>query len=171
MSNSINKQHFINLRGDKFQGIGCKVHNAKADADGLIVRTAVGSAETMNTVVIGDDNEFLVLLCYHADMDSYDIFFKPEPKKNLKKNRVWNIKMAKAKLEAEVRNKLLFVHAILGCDTTSQVFSIGKGIALKKLKTSSDFRDQVAVFHRALGANSKDYIIAADEKGRSELVQ
>ena len=36
-------------------------------------------------------------------------------------------------------NKLLFVHAILGCDTTSQPFGIGKGKALKMLKKKTSF--------------------------------
>ena len=34
-----------------------------------------------NTVLVGDDTDLLVLLCYHANLDSCDIFFRPEPKK------------------------------------------------------------------------------------------
>ena len=50
-------------------------HHAKADTDGLIVHTAVESTEAMNTVVIGNDTDLLVLLCYTADVDSCDVFF------------------------------------------------------------------------------------------------
>ena len=34
---------------------------------------------------------------------------------------------------------ILFGHALLGSDTTSRVFGIGKGVALKQLRNSEDF--------------------------------
>ena len=41
---------------------------------------------------------------------------------------------------------MLFAHAILGCDTTSRVFSIGKGLALKHIRTDKHFITQAEVF-------------------------
>ena len=42
---------------------------------------------------------------------------------------------------------LLFLHAILGCDTTSRVPGIGKAAALKKYANSLHFREQAKVFN------------------------
>ena len=41
-----------------------------------------------DTVVIGDDTDFLVLLLRHAELDSHELFLAPEPKQSSKKNRV-----------------------------------------------------------------------------------
>ena len=59
----------------------CKVYHAPRDADLLIVQKALESATMENTVLVDDDTDLLVLLCYHANLDSCDIFFRPEPKK------------------------------------------------------------------------------------------
>ena len=47
------------------------------------------------------------------------------------------------------RNDLLFLHAILGCDTTSSVHGIGKAGSLKEIKyaNSLHFRKQAKVFN------------------------
>jgi hypothetical protein len=41
---------------------------------------------------------------------------------------------------------ILFAHAILGCDTTSRLFGIGKGHGLKLLKDNNTFLEQASVF-------------------------
>ena len=41
---------------------------------------------------------------------------------------------------------MLFAHAILGCDTTSRVFSMGKGLALKHIRSDKHFITQAEVF-------------------------
>ncbi|KAJ8416228.1 hypothetical protein AAFF_G00382500 [Aldrovandia affinis] len=40
----------------------------------------------------------LILLIYHANLKSHNLFFTPEPKKSTKKPRVWNIKAVKQQL-------------------------------------------------------------------------
>ena len=55
---------------------------SKGDADVLIVKTAVDSAVTHPTVLIGDDTDLLVLLCYHRKADGSDLYFQLEPKAN-----------------------------------------------------------------------------------------
>ena len=75
----------------------CKVYHAPGDADVLIVQKVVESATIMDTTLVGEDTDLLILLCYHANLDSHNIFniyFQPEPKKNMKKPEVWNIKAA-----------------------------------------------------------------------------
>ena len=65
------------------------------------MQKAVESATATDTVLIGDDTDLLVLLIYHTNLKSHDLFFQPEPKKSMKgmnKPRVWNIKALKQQL-------------------------------------------------------------------------
>ena len=68
LKNKENKHQFLQMLSRNLQTIGCKTIHARADADTLIVETAINSARTMDTVLIGDDTDLLILLCYHADM-------------------------------------------------------------------------------------------------------
>ena len=95
----------------------CHLHN---DADILIVQTDIDSA--IDAVLIGDDTDLLVLLCYYTDLKSHNFFFRPEAKRN-QQQRIWNIKVVKAQ---EMCTNILFIHAILGCDIGSQLYGIGK---------------------------------------------
>ena len=36
-------------------------------------------------VLVGEDTDLIILLCYHANLDSHDIFFHSEPKKKHEK--------------------------------------------------------------------------------------
>ena len=60
---------------------------------------------------------------------------------------MWDIKEAKLKLGADLCDNLLFVHAILGCNTTSSVYSLGKGTALKKYMQDAKFRECATAFN------------------------
>ena len=44
-----------------------------------------------------------------------------------------------------VCNNMVFVHAILGCDTTYRVFSMGKGLALKHIRSDNHFITQAEI--------------------------
>ena len=57
----------------------------------LIVKTAIESAKERNTVLVGVDTDLLVLLCFYTRSDSFDLYFKPEPKANSRR-RVRNMK-------------------------------------------------------------------------------
>ncbi|KAK3754547.1 hypothetical protein QZH41_005582 [Actinostola sp. cb2023] len=137
---------------------------AERDADLLIVKIAVESTQTKTTILIGDDTDLLILLLFYIDPDGYDLFFIPEPKTNSLRRRVWNIKSIQAQLGKEVCRNILFIHAVLGCDTTSRTHGIGKGSALKKFITSAHFREQVQMFN---GIATKEAIETA---GHNALV-
>ena len=132
LANRKNKQQFIFMLSRELEKNNCKTYHASGDADLLIVQIAVQSASTSNTVLVGDDTDLIVLLCYHAKLESHDLFFCPEPKKNTKKLRIWNIKATKEKLSQDICSNILFIHAFLGCDTTSCLYGIGKGMSLSK---------------------------------------
>ena len=146
LSNKINKEKFVNLLGKELEKSHCEVYHADGDADLLIVLKAIESAKTQETVLIGDDTDLLILLCYHTTFDLHPLHLKSEPKSNSNKNRLWNIQAVKRQLGTEVCNNILFLHAILGCDTTSRLHGIGKGKSVKKFRECSYFHEQVILF-------------------------
>ena len=166
--NKENKQKFINLLGSQLSKHGHVVQHAEEDADRLIVEATVKAATESNTVLVGDDTDLLIILCSKDFNTRFDVFFRPEPKSNVKKTpRCWDIRKLQKLLGKEICAHILFTHAILGCDTTSRVFGVGKPVALKKLKISSYFRQQAAVFQDS-NACSGD-IIAAGENALVSL--
>ncbi len=147
LSNYTNKQQFINMLSNMLQNEGCQVHNARGDADLLIVTTALEAAIKTCTVVVGDDTDLLILLLYHMTAESCNIYLRPEPKQSMKKQlKVWNIRLVKGVLGNNICTNILFIHAVLGCDTTSRLFGIGKRVALKKALDSPYFCLQASVF-------------------------
>ena len=126
LSNMSNKRQFIELLVEKLHKEGHTVICAEADADVLIAQTAVQT--TTPTVVIGEDTDLLILLIYHVKSEQI-MFYKSE----IKGRKIWDIRLIKQRM-GKLFKYLLFAHAILGCDTVSRVFGLGKGQALKKLK-------------------------------------
>ena len=63
-------------------------------------------------------------------------------------------------LGEQVCKSLLFAHAVLGCDTTSQLYGRGKKVALKLICTNPVFQAQAAVFVNS----TNEQVIAAGEK-------
>ena len=124
----------------------CETNNVDGDADLLIVKTAVDSARSKTTVLVGGDTDLLILLLFHANPDTRDLFFIPEPKSNYFRRRIWNIKKMQEQLGREVCDNILFVHAFLGCDTTSRIHGIGKGKLFKMFETSSELKQNANTF-------------------------
>ena len=61
--------------------------------------------------------------------------------KNIKgESKVWSIRFACEHLGQCVCDGILAIHALFGCDTTSRVFSIGKGVALTKFQKDGRFQ-------------------------------
>ncbi|MES9879833.1 MAG: hypothetical protein ABW185_03030 [Sedimenticola sp.] len=164
ISNPQNKQMFINLLSETICQDGIEIKHAPGDADVLIVQTAVACSTTASTVVVGEDTDLLILLCYHTRPgEGYDIYFKPESKMGTKKQqRCWDIKMTQRVLGGDVCSHMLFVHAVLGCDTTSRAHGIGKGVALKQLMCNSAFKEQAGIFLK--GSSTVADVVEAGEK-------
>ena len=146
LTHSSNKQRFIDYLGKALCQSGCQVLHAKADADLLIVLKAVEVAKTTKTALVGDGTDLLFLLLYHAELQSFDLYFAPEPKKN-SKCRTWDIKNVKAKLGSLMCSHILFLHAMLGCDTTSRLYNIGKSTILKKFKAETILHQSAEIFN------------------------
>ena len=118
----------------------------------------------LNTVVVGEDTDLLILLLHHANMDSKELY---QSRSKTQKVRLWNIKASKEKLGSCICSKLLFIHAITGCDTTSRLYGIGK--TLSKVQCSDEFTKISEVFMQE-NAN-KDDIISVGEKALASSLQ
>ena len=73
LSNSNNKQSFNDnyiMLSKYLQKVGCLTHHSQANADLLIVQTALESARRASTVLVGNDNDFLSLLCYYTEISA-----------------------------------------------------------------------------------------------------
>ena len=134
MANSKNKQKFIDLLSSKLKAAGVRTEHAKADADLLIVKTAIDAAANEDTLLVGEDTDLLVLLCYYAKDLPSKLYLRPEPKAQTKRAKTWDICVTRKGLGDAVCNNILFLHAILGCDTTFKLYGIGKGASLKVYK-------------------------------------
>lgn len=160
LANSRNKQRLINLLANTLRSAGCTVHHAKGDADLLIVTKAIEGAEIRDTVVVADDTDILVLLVHHAQNTTCNVWFKPSTKKESKKpSKFCNITALRSHLGSVICEYILFAHAVLGCDTTSRVFGIGKGKSVNKLKSDLNFVEQAKVFMSPSSSQS-DIIVA-----------
>ena len=95
-----------------------------------------------------------VLLIYHTKLIHNGICFIPEPKKN-SKCRIWNVKQVKTELGSFVCQHILFLHPMLGCDTTSWLLGIGKGTILKKFKADVELLKAAEVFDSTLSTPSQ----------------
>ena len=167
LSNQVNKQKFINHISENLEHAGYSTRHAKGDADVMIVDTAITKARDQMTVLIGKDTDLLVLLLYHAEMDAKELFFRPEPhQRDMTVWKLWDIKKTKTVLGRNIMSSILFVHTLLGCDTTSRVHGIGRGIgrgiALKKGKINAKFHQLVGNFNRS--DSSREDVIEAGEK-------
>ncbi|CAG2207340.1 unnamed protein product [Mytilus edulis] len=76
LSNSENKQHFINTLGEKLKDGHVQVIHAEDDADLKIVLTAIEKSKQHTTTVIGEDTDLLILLCYHSKDAINKIYFQ-----------------------------------------------------------------------------------------------
>ena len=65
-SDKTNKQRFITLLSSHLQQNNIIVINAEAYVDVLVVQTAIESAASNNTVLVGDDTDLLILLCCNS---------------------------------------------------------------------------------------------------------
>ena len=84
LANGTNKQQFINILGNYLEK-RCKMYHAPGDADVLIAQKVVESATLMDTALVGEDTDLLILLCSYINLNSNYRFFQPERNKAMKK--------------------------------------------------------------------------------------
>jgi len=115
------------------------------------------------TVLIGDDTDLKVSLCYHASAMAFPIYFQPRSKPHSEAVS-WDIHKLQGHLSADVCQNILFIRAILGCDTTPKLHGFGKGVGLKLFEKSVPFRRESLVFNLSPENVSKANIIESGEQ-------
>ena len=136
LRNSRNKSQFIFLLTKNLRKEGHTVVNCEEDADTKVASAAIDLAAVGRSVtVIADDTDIIFLLTYHFQENMADIYFKSE-----KTMKTWSIRDIVHIIGPMFKNHILFLHAWLGCDTTSAVFSHGKSCLSKKIESSKELQ-------------------------------
>ena len=141
LKNSENKANFIKLLAKAMAEDDIDVDTSTVDADTLIVQQAIKAAQYTASVVIGEDTDLLLLLCYYTKETSKDIYFKYGTADS---NKAWHIQQLQRKLRPEFCQDILTLHTYFGCDTTSSLFNIGKTACLKLYKDKG-FREAASL--------------------------
>ena len=143
LANGKNKARFIQALTDHMEQTGISVRQAVADADALIVHTAIEQSHNNNVVVVGTDVDLLILLTELAQPDNSLYLFKAGS--GQLPNKVYNIKS----VQYQKRNNLFFLHAMTGCDTTSALYRQGKKKAFNLLWKCQDLQKCAEVFNKS----------------------
>ncbi|GBM58220.1 hypothetical protein AVEN_199704-1 [Araneus ventricosus] len=123
-----------------FDVVDCYVveeHQAKGDADTIIVCTVIDEEEKgFGATVIGDDSNLLVLLIIHVPANNQ--LKMVMPKKGNQQEKVHSIRDIQRGI-GQMKNVLLVIYAFTGCDTVSAIYRKGKIVTFKKFKPTRSF--------------------------------
>ena len=144
---------------------GYETFQAADDADYDIERMAIESSVDYCITVIGEDTDLLILLLYHADVNSKPLYF--QSCKRAGNKIIHDIISYKKILGNDICSNLLFLHAFTGCDSTSSICGIGKASAFKKLLSNLEFKAIACSF--TLSNQSNDDINLLGRKVMSKL--
>ena len=123
LANERNKRDFVSLLIDRLKVAGYQVLQAIDDADTLVASVALQTAASGRVVsVIANDTDILVLLLAHFQTDMSDIFMYCKSNSDIR-----SIRDIASHAGSSVINRLLVLHAISGCDSTSALFWAWKG--------------------------------------------
>ena len=151
------------MLGKELENAGFNVKYCEADADVQVVKAATNIANDYSVTVIGDDNDLLALLLFHASTSLHNVYFTCEQKSNAKSApKIWDINKSKRALGTDICDNILALHAITGCDTTSRIHSIGKGTVIQKFIKDDDFNKLVKEFNK--DNNDRDFVMAVGEQ-------
>ena len=134
LANSNNKKRLIQMLSEKMLAAGVLVKQADADADRLIVTTALAVADTELTsvTVVGTDTDLLVMLVAQAS-SSADMYMlcRSNP------ITVFSIREIQHAIGG-TKNYLMPLHAVTGCDTVSAIYRQGKSKAFKMVQKKNE---------------------------------
>ena len=144
LSNSHNKNILIEAVREKMLMFGIRVKQAEADADTLIISTALHVAESAEepVVVIGTDTDLLVMLVARTTPSTnMYMLCRSNP------TTMYNIHEIQRVIEDTAKH-LMFLHAKTGCDTVSAIYRQRKCKAFNLVHKKQDY-DQLDTFTRA----------------------
>jgi len=126
LANNRNKEQFFQLLTDKLSEANVLCKNTVADADTLIVETAIERASSGEKVIIvGEDVDLLVLLVARTPSSCSSVLFMESGKGNTA-TRVYDDIHHIPENIPNIKNRILLAHSVSGCDTTSAVYRKGK---------------------------------------------
>ena len=132
LTNHGNKSQFLHLLSKYLRLQNHTVINCVEDADTMIASAALScAAQGTPVTVIADDADVLMLLIRHFKEGMSNLVFSSE-----KSSKTWSIVDIVQQIGPVLQRYILFVHAWLGCDTTSSIFEQGKTSIIKKLLSS-----------------------------------
>ena len=154
MSNRTNNQSFIYLLASFFKENEIQVQHAEDDADLLIVNSAFQIAETKDTILVGEDNDLLALLCHYTEPGGKKLLFKTS-------KHTWDMIETK-KAMCGLDTCALFLYSFFGCDKTSQLISFPKDRVFNDAALLKVCQEVSPLFYQP--NTNKEVISAADEK-------
>ena len=138
-----------------FVSNGIRTEHAEADADVMIANTGIALAENYPTIIIGEDTDVLVLLLFHSSTNTTLHYKSDQSNRRANTLKVWDISKTKKLLGDQLCHVLPVIHAITGCDTTSRLFGIGKGLVLKKVMGNQDL---IEIAGKVFDVDSSDVV-------------
>ena len=99
------------------------------------------------TSLIGDNTDLLILLIYHASLNSCSLFLKPDPKKSTENSWVWNIHAVKNQLGPDIAVTFYFYMPSLDAVQSHNLTGSEKETFWKKFRKCNHFRDLVEAFN------------------------
>lgn len=155
LTNNNNKKLFIDQLKLYLQEKEIVALQARNDADILIVDTAISQSKNKDsTVVVGDDTDLLVLLVGKQFLHKNMYMLKPGNSRV--PDKVFDINLIQKKL-GPIRETLLILHALSGCDTTSYPYRKGKKTIFNCLRKNVDLNKQLILFNNE-NANKQDLV-------------
>jgi len=123
------------------QNYGIFVHQADSDADTLIVNVALQCAMQQDNrpiAVLAEDTDIFALLLHHRKLTMKPVYFISEAKKGrggkMIGEKCFNVEEVQEAIGADACERILVIHALGGCDSTSAIFGHGKGTIYNKVK-------------------------------------
>jgi hypothetical protein len=146
LGNGANKTSLIKLLSAELRNVGILTDQAEADADSLIVSTAVEYSNiNLEVHVVSKDADILVSLLHHKPPGQSIILISPQPG-GLEPKYI-DIDKLQVSL-GPLKELILFAHAFTGTDTTSAAYRRGKAQALDLLRKRPDLREEVSIFYK-----------------------
>ena len=137
--------------GDQLEINNCKVHHGPGDADLLIIQKSVESVTMSTPILVGDDTDLLILLCYHSSLHSHRVFFQTETRKSTKNPCVWNIQVVEEQLGPETCTHKLFCMPSLDVIQPSTCVALEKKLPLRSSNLVYTFESKLKCsLHRQL---------------------
>lgn len=132
LRNKKNKQRFTSLLTKKLKDNSFEARTSFGNPIVMLAKTAVELSRTYNTVVVGKQADLIMVLCFLALPESFSLVYLYE-ETSKKAIQMFLISEMKETLGEEQSKYLLFVNAMGGCKTTSQIFNLSKAALLNKL--------------------------------------